>query len=513
MKTKMKIKFASALWLCCFVMLLFAAGCAPKKTENTEERKRGQTESEEKNQAKAADIVVKEGESIQAAMKKAKEGNIVEVQPGVYKETVTVDKHNITLRGVVDGDKRPVLEGENKLNDGVIASGNHFTMTGFKIQNYKGNGVTTQGSDGVTLTDLMIENTGLYGLYPVESKNILIENCKATKIRDAALYVGDCQKAVVRNNEVYGNVCGIEIENSVHSVVENNYAHDNAGGILVFALPGKVQKLCEDTMVRNNRVINNNTKNFGDPKSTVGRVPQGTGILIMAADKNVIVDNEIKGNQSFGVAMVELDVLEDPKKDPKLEPNPDMNQILNNTYENNGKNPQGIVKEMLRKGADIIWSGAGKNNCAIKPKGATTIGAENLPDCKPAAQNDTTNTSQNSMTPIKTGGENTASADAKKKTGNEVQVHVDIKALQFTPKHVTVHAGTRVVWTNHDNVTHSVMSGKSTTPDKSPLLNSGMLAPGATYSYTFTKPGVYTYLCQPHIYQAPMRDATVTVEK
>ena len=52
--------------------------------------------------------------------------------------------------------------------------------------------------------------------------------------------------------------------------------------------------------------INNNHPNFGDPTSIVGRVQPGTGLLIMAADRTTVTENEIRGNDSFGVAVVGL---------------------------------------------------------------------------------------------------------------------------------------------------------------------------------------------------------------
>lgn len=506
----MKIKFAQMRAVMCLLLFIFSAGCTPQKTNETQDRERKENMSAKSEEP--ADIVVKDGESISDAVKKAKGGAVIEVEPGIYKETVTVDKHDITLRGKVDGDSRPVLEGENKLNDGLIASGNNFVMSGFKIQNYKGNGISTQGSNGVKLIDIFVDGTGVYGLYPVQSKNILIENCKATKIKDAAIYVGESHDIVVRNNEVYGNVAGIEIENSTNAVVENNDAHDNTGGILAFALPNKMVTVCENVAIKNNRVVNNNVKNFGDPKSIIGRLPSGSGIIIMAADAVVVRDNEIKNNSSFGVAMIELDLFEDPKKDPKLEPNPDRNQILNNVYEKNGTKPTGMVKEMLGKGADVIWSGAGEKNCAVKQKGVTTVGAENLPACKPMVEGEKKPETQ-SMNEGGAPGEKTetsANAEIKKKTD---EVVVKIKGMTFVPMHVKIKAGQTVVWTNEDNVVHSIVSGAGTNADKKPALASPMMGPKAAYKHTFAKPGKYTYLCLPHAYQTPMRDATVTVVK
>ena len=64
----------------------------------------------------------------------------------------------------------------------------------------------------------------------------MIELNVLSGIEDAAIYVGMCDNIDVRINEVFESVAGIEIENSRHCLVEYNYVHDNAGGLLAFAL-------------------------------------------------------------------------------------------------------------------------------------------------------------------------------------------------------------------------------------------------------------------------------------
>ena len=89
-------------------------------------------------------------------------------------------------------------------------------------------------------------------------KNGVVERNILTGIADAAIYIGMCDNIDVRFNEVYGNVAGIEIENSRHALVEFNYAHDNTGGILAFLTQGLPIKTCFDVIIRNNFVYNNN---------------------------------------------------------------------------------------------------------------------------------------------------------------------------------------------------------------------------------------------------------------
>jgi len=63
----------------------------------------------------------------------------------------------------------------------------------------------------------------------------------------------------------------------------------------------------------------------------------------------------------------------------------------------------------------------------------------------------------------------------------------------YDPDNITVMIGVNntVIWTNNDNEPHTV-----TATDGS--FDSGNMNPGATFTYTFTKPGVYSYICTYH---------------
>jgi parallel beta-helix repeat protein len=302
------------------------------------------------------------GESIQAALDKCAPGDTIEIRPGSYNETLLVDVNNITIRGLKENDQRPVLDGQNKLTDAVITSSHNFTIENLVVKDYVNNGITVHGGQNATFRDLEIHNAGLYGVYPVECRGVLVERVLATGIKDAAIYVGQSRDIIVRDSEVHSNVTGIEIENSIHALVENNYAHDNTGGILVFLLPNNPSKVGADTTVKNNRIINNNHANFGDPTSTVGKVQPGTGMLIMAADRTTVTGNEIRGNDSFGLAVIGLAMAYPKGKTFDVGAIPEGNRIFDNKFSENGRNPGEAVKQLGAMNIDILWDGSGWDN-------------------------------------------------------------------------------------------------------------------------------------------------------
>lgn len=469
----------------------------------------------------AAAVTVKPGQSIQKAIDAAAEGDVISVEPGVYNEALHVDKHGITLQGVIRNGERAVLDGQGKLNDGMISSSNRFVMSGFRVQNYLGNGVTNQGGDGITLRDLVVDNTGVYGLYPVEAKNILIEYCTVLRVRDAGIYVGQSQDGIVRFNYVTQNVAGIETENSINIAVENNVAFDNVAGILTFVLPGLLKKVGADNSIRNNFIFNNNHANFADPKAIVAQVPSGTGILVLAADRTDISGNYIADNKTFGVVIADHDFITTVREaDLQVDPKPDGNRITNNYFLHNGYDPIPFVKELIGKGADVTFTGRGKDNCMTGREQVTTsMAGDKLMPCpeiagtKPAPA---MGAMMHGMAGMMGSAAKASKADAKKtvavKPAAKDTVIVLIKGMTYAPMHVTVKAGQTIRWINEDAITHTVTSGVDGATDEKPVLDSGYMEGAAIYEYTFKTKGKFVYFCLPHRTNAPMINASVTVE-
>jgi plastocyanin len=86
-------------------------------------------------------------------------------------------------------------------------------------------------------------------------------------------------------------------------------------------------------------------------------------------------------------------------------------------------------------------------------------------------------------------------------TAETASTQVKIDNFSFGPASLTVAAGTTVTWTNHDDVPHTVVS-----EDK--LFKSKALDTEDKFSFTFTKPGTYSYFCSVH----PKMTAKVVVQ-
>lgn len=71
---------------------------------------------------------------------------------------------------------------------------------------------------------------------------------------------------------------------------------------------------------------------------------------------------------------------------------------------------------------------------------------------------------------------------------------VQMTGFDFTPKEITIEAGTTVTWKNPESTPHTVTSDTD-------LFESGDLGRGGTFTFTFDTPGTYTYHCIPHSWE------------
>jgi plastocyanin len=78
-------------------------------------------------------------------------------------------------------------------------------------------------------------------------------------------------------------------------------------------------------------------------------------------------------------------------------------------------------------------------------------------------------------------------------------VQVDAKSNQFNPASIIIDAGTKVTWTNSDSVAHNVKKSADAVDFGAPFgVDLDAFGPGKTYSFTFTKAGMYAYQCTVH---------------
>lgn len=304
---------------------------------------------------------------LQTALIEVAEGATVTLPAGTFMMTdgLSLDVDGVTITGAGQGETVLDFSGQRGSGEGLLVTADDVTLQDFSIQETTGDGIKSKDADRIIYRDLTVEwlgepdaENGAYGVYPVESSDVLIEDVTVRGASDAGIYVGQSDNIIVRDSKAHYNVAGIEIENSTHAEVYGNDVTANAGGILVFDLPDLPVMGGNSTRIYDNDIYANNTPNFAPPGNIVAGVPSGTGVIIMANAKVVVEDNRFDDNQTVQVLIT---AYTEAFSDEDYNPLPRNVVIRNNSYGTGGGNPQGRLAAFapLLGGSvpAIVWDG------------------------------------------------------------------------------------------------------------------------------------------------------------
>ncbi len=258
--------------------------------------------------------------------------------------------------------------------EGLLVNASDFTIEDLAIEDTRGDALKINEGENIIIRRVRTEWTngpdeenGAYGIYPVQTTNVLLEESVAIGASDAGIYVGQSDNVVVRNNRAEYNVAGIEIENTTNADVYGNTAVNNTGGILVFDMPD-LPKSGHSTRVYANTISNNNTENFGAEGTPVASVPAGSGIVINSGDRIEIFDNDISDNDTANVIIssyyatgyqCRYDLAD------VYDPYPESIYIYGNRFSGGGGSPDGLDLQALRIAMfglggsfpEVLWDG------------------------------------------------------------------------------------------------------------------------------------------------------------
>jgi parallel beta-helix repeat protein len=312
---------------------------------------------------------------LQQQLLDAKPGDVIEVPAGrfAFDRSLTLRASGITIRGA--GMDKSVLsfKGQKAGAEGLLVNGDDFTIENLTIEDSKGDGLKISESKNITIRSVKVQWTGgpstkngAYGLYPVKTANVLIEDCVAIAASDAGIYVGQSRDVIVRRSRAESNVAGIEIENTINADVYDNVATNNTGGILVFNMPALSQQGGQ-IRVYKNRILANNTANFGAKGTPVASVPAGSGMVINSNDDVEIFDNDIADNATANiiVSSVYSTGYKDSSMADGFDPYPERIYIYGNRLKGGGDSPDGLDLKALKIAAmglggsfpDVLWDG------------------------------------------------------------------------------------------------------------------------------------------------------------
>jgi len=268
-------------------------------------------------------------DTIQRAVEAAEPRDLVLVGPGVYNEAVTVtDTPRLTIRGT--NRNEVILDGEFKLEDGVLATVDDVVVENMTARNYQRNGFFWSSVTGWRGSYLTASNNRVYGIYNIDSQHGLYHDCYASGHTDSAFYIGECKPchARIENVRAEHNAIGYSGTNAGGNLtVTDSVWRNNMGGIVPNTLDSEANPPQDSARIQNNLVEGNN--NADAPDAAFGYGAFGAGIVVAGGINNEVFDNEVRDHANYGIVV-------SPMIDENLY-TPRNNLVEGNTVSNSGR--------------------------------------------------------------------------------------------------------------------------------------------------------------------------------
>lgn len=280
-------------------------------------------------------IVVRPGQSIQAAVDQARPGDTILVEPGVYREAVHITKSRVSLLGVLDG-QSVVLENPHGISNGIVIGGlddcfhrvGGNEVAGFEVKGFKISGIAVECADDVRLDNDLVEN----------------------------------------------NLMGFELREAARTTLDGDTAVHNTAGIFELIMPGDALERSESNTLSDNLVRDNERPNqCPKPGETVCLIAPGVGIAVVGGAHNANLRNRVLDNSSFGIAVLDVcSAFEIPAS-----------RCARLGFDPLARFTRTERNVALRNRVDLLWSANGHGNCWLDNH-ATTKSPPSLPRCRRA---------------------------------------------------------------------------------------------------------------------------------
>lgn len=273
--------------------------------------------------------VPRDAPTIQAAVDEARPGTLVLIEPGVYRQSVTVTHPDLVIRGV--DRNRTVLDGQFRRGNGIDVRANDVALENLTARDFVTNGFYWEQVDGYRGSYLTAARDGRYGLYASGSQHGQFDHSYASGSGDSGIYIGACNPchAVVSDVTAENNAVGFSGTNASGdlAVVDSRWRH-NGVGIVPNSLDDEPLPPQDGMVIAGNVVADKPTATT--PLSAEFAALNGTGIALVGVLDDLVTKNRVTDQAQAGIVVAPNPGIESPFR-PSIR-----NQVRSNVVEHSG---------------------------------------------------------------------------------------------------------------------------------------------------------------------------------
>lgn len=220
--------------------------------------------------------------SLSRALKAAEDGQLILVQPGIYREHLAIEKR-VTIQG--DGEPGSIIV-EAESADAMLSTSLSATVSNLSLKQQGGRGswygVDVRGGH-LELRDCNITSQSLAGVAIHSGGEAAITRCAIHDCKQSGIIVYDSATAYIEENQIHDNALhGLIVQTSGQPTVRKNRILGNAeNGIFVL---NHGRGIYEDNQILHNR---------------------HSGVAVSSSGTVVLRGNQIHENESYGVHIYE----------------------------------------------------------------------------------------------------------------------------------------------------------------------------------------------------------------
>lgn len=254
-------------------------------------------------------LVVRPGESVQAAVDRARPGDVIKILPGTYPGGVNVTKPRLTLIG--QGADTVITPGAKADGNACARAGHGLCVTGTEqspldgvhvlsltVSGFPENGVDASWTDRLEIGDVTAEANGRQGIGVQHSVRSQLRDNHARHNGESGIFLANTadaeggalntKRARISGNDLTGNRIGIVLRRVRNLGVDENHVTANCGGVFVVGDEGVPR--AGGLTVSDNLVAANNR--YCPPSARLPFI-QGAGIVLTGAERTLVVRNRV----------------------------------------------------------------------------------------------------------------------------------------------------------------------------------------------------------------------------